>query len=61
MKDDLDLRYRRVRRIQTQANSERCLVLRQQYAMKISSVLSAKKVVVNVDESWLSETNFLSR
>jgi len=41
-----------------QANSQRCLVLRQQYALAMLELLMQDKRVINVDESWLNETNF---
>lgn len=44
-----------------QANSERCLVLRQQYALKMLSLLTKGKRIINFDESWVSETNYSRR
>ena len=41
-----------------QANSERCLVLRQQYAISLLALLKQGKRIINVDETWLNETNF---
>ena len=61
LRRDLRLRYRRVKKIPVQANSERCLVLRQQYALKMLLHLSKGKRVINVDESWISETDFSRR
>ena len=53
MKKVLGLRYRKIRRHPIQANSERCLVQRQQYALGMLDVLASGKRVLNVDESWL--------
>ena len=61
LKKTMGLSYRRVRKVPVQANSERCLVLRQQYALVMLSILDSKKRVINVDESWLNETSFLRR
>jgi len=61
MKQSMGLSYRRVRKVPVQANSERCLVLRQQYAMVMLSMLDAKTRVLNIDETWLNETNFVRK
>ncbi len=39
MKKELGLGYRRVQKVPIQGNSERCLVLRQQYALKMLPLL----------------------
>jgi len=44
--------------VHPQANSERCLVLRQQYAISLLDLLKQGKRIINVDETWLNETNF---
>ena len=44
-----------------QANMDRCLVLRQQYALAMLSVLDSGKRVINVDETWLSESNYIRK
>jgi hypothetical protein len=61
MKKVLGLRYRKIRRQPIQTNSERCLVQRQQYALRMLDTLSSGKRVLNVDESWLSETEYSRR
>ena len=58
MKDDLGLGYRMSRKVPVQGNSERCLVLRQQYAMHMLPLLKEGKRILNIDESWLNESNF---
>ena len=58
MKDDLGLGYRMSRKVPVQDNSERCLVLRQQYAMRMLPLLKDGKRILNIDESWLNESNF---
>ena len=57
----MNLRYRRIKKVPIQANSERCLVLRQQYSLKILEFLSEEKRIINVDESWVSETEYSRR
>ena len=50
--------YRRARKVPIQGNSERCLVLRQQYAKVMLGELEQGRRVINVDESWLNESSF---
>lgn len=49
MKNDLGLRYRMAKKIPTQANSSRCLVLRQQYAMEMIPLLREGTRILNID------------
>ena len=55
------LGYRKPRMVAPQANSERCLVLRQQYALVMLSFMDLGKRIINVDETWLSQTNFIRK
>ena len=61
MKGKFRLSFRRVKRVVKAGNSERNLVLRSLYAQKMLAVLEQGKHVVNVDESWLPETDFRRR
>ncbi len=58
LKDELGLGYRMAKKVPIQCNTERCLVLRQQYALAMLPLLIAGKRVLNVDESWLNESSF---
>ena len=58
MRQNCGLHYRRNKRNPTHINSERCLVLRQQYATTMLEFLKSGHRVINVDETWLNETNF---
>ena len=58
LKAELGLGYRMAKKIPVQCNTERCLVLRQQYALKMLPLLMEQKRILNIDESWLNETNF---
>ena len=58
MKESMGLSFRRVKKVPVQANLDRCLVLRQQYALAMLSLLGSGKRIINVDETWLAETNF---
>ena len=59
MRDELGLGYRLVRKVPVQSNSERCLVVRQQYALAMLRLLMLGKRILNVDESWLNSSNFV--
>ena len=61
MKEELHFSYRRAKKIPMQANLQRCKVLRQQYALSLLSLLASGKRVIQVDETWLNETNFTRR
>ena len=45
------LGYRLAKMVAVQCNSERCLVLRQQYAMRMLPLLEAGHRIINVDET----------
>ena len=52
------MRYKKVQRVAFLGNSNRNLYLRQKCAQKMLSLLNEGKVIVNIDESWLSESDF---
>ena len=58
---DLCMGYRQAKTVPIQGNSERCLVLRQQYALRLLPLLESGKRIINVDESWINQTRFLRR
>ena len=57
-KQQLGLSYRRTRTVAPHCNSQRCLVLQQQYALTMLPLLQSRTRIVNVDETWLSESTF---
>ena len=61
LRKDLHMGYRMVKTVTVQANSERCLVLRQQYALRMLPLLESGRRIINVDESWLNQTRFIRR
>ena len=61
IRKDLRMGYRRAATVPVQANSERCLVLRQQYVLKMLPLLESGRRIINVDESWLNQTRFTRR
>jgi len=61
MKRDLGMRYRKVLPVSIHGNSERNLVLRQQYALRLIRLLKDGKTILNVDETWLGMSDFRRR
>ena len=57
----MGLGYRLAKTVPIQSNDERCLVLRQQYALRILPLLESGRRIINVDESWLTGTHFIRR
>ena len=61
LRNDLGARYARIKKVPSLANTGRCLLLRQHYAKFILSKLAGSVRVINVDQSWINDTNFLRR
>ena len=61
LRKDMHMGYRFAKEVPVQCNLERNLVLRQQYSLRILPLLESGKRIINVDESWLSQTRFLRR
>ena len=51
----------KAKKFSPQANSERCLVLRQQFAIKLMQLYQNGKRIINVDETWLNETSHIRK
>lgn len=58
---EMGLKYKKIKMLPYQGNSERNLVLRQQFAMKMMDLLQQGKRILNVDETWISGCNFQRR
>ena len=58
MKNELGMTFRKVSKVPKTGNTERCLVLRQQYALRMLPLLENGRRIINIDESWLNETTF---
>ena len=58
MRKELGMGYRLAKQVPIQSNIERCLVLRQQYSVKMLPLLEKNKRIINIDESWLNHTHF---
>ena len=61
MRKEMHLGYRHIRVQPVQVNTQRCLVLRQQYAFKMLPLLESKRRIINVDESWMNNTRFVRK
>jgi len=57
----MGLKYKLVKNISFQGNSERNLVLRQQFAIEMLKLLDSKKRVLNLDESTINSLTFFRR
>ena len=60
-KERMGLGYRRIKGVSNTANTHRNMILRQQFAYKMMELLESGKCILNIDETWLSETNFARR
>jgi hypothetical protein len=58
MREDLGMRYRKVRELSLHENSVRNLVLRQRWGMRLLQLASQRTRIVNIDESWLGMEDF---
>ena len=61
MKFQLGLKYKQLKYGAPEANTERCLVLRQQFAIKLLLLMRDGKRIYNIDESWIDKLNFTRR
>ena len=58
MKFQLGLKYKQLKYGAPEANTQRCLVLRQQFAIKLLSLMHEGKRIYNIDESWVDRLNY---
>ena len=61
MRKEMRMGYRKTNVVPIQSNLPRCLVLRQQFAMRMIPLLESGRRIINVDESWLNSTRFVRR
>ena len=57
----LGLKYCKVKHISMKGNSEKCLVLRQRWALAFLGLDFKAKNVINIDETWLGMSDFRRR
>ena len=58
MKSDLGMKWNTIKKGAVHSNSERNLILRQQAALVLIDLLHKKKVILNIDETWLGFGDF---
>lgn len=61
LRENLNMRYRVIKKVEYRGNSERCLVTRMLYAKQMLELLGEGKRIVNIDESWLPGLDFRSK
>lgn len=61
MKKELNMRYRKIKDITKNSNSEKNQVLRQQFALNLIKILQMGKRIINVDETWINMQDFRRR
>ena len=58
MRNELDLRYKKINTISFQGNSDKNKVLRQQFAKTLLEIDFNKFTLINLDESWVGTADF---
>ena len=58
LKVEMDYRFRHLKDGTFQDNSQRCLVLRQQFSHRLLNWAAAKPRLINIDETWLNMCDF---
>ena len=61
MVQDFGMRYKKVKEISYTSNDDKNLILRQQFAKTFINLDLNKKVIINIDESWINMTDFRRR
>ena len=58
LKNNFDLTYRKLSRIEIYANSAKHIILRQQFGKLMIDLMSQGKRIINIDETWINEKDF---
>ena len=58
LKNRLGLTYGKLKRIESNANILKCLILRQQSGQKIIELLKQGIRFINIDETWINQKDF---
>ena len=61
LREELGMRYLKIKDVAVHSNSEKNLVLRQRWALEFLSLCWQKKVFLNIDETWLGMSDFRRR
>ena len=58
MKDELGMRFRKIKTVSLHSNSEKNIVLRQRWAIEFLALTRKKKIFLNIDETWIGMSDF---
>ena len=58
LREQLGMRFSKLKKLPNQANSLRNLHMRQKFGMKVIDLLFEGKRILNIDETWIGQTNF---
>jgi len=58
LRGPMQLRFRLVKPVNPHCNSERCLVLRQQFSKRFIDWTQSKHRIINIDETWIGMVDF---
>ena len=61
LKNEIEFSYRKAKKVEPRTNTENSLVHRQKYAMTMINLLSEGKKIINVDESFIDQSNYTRR
>ena len=61
LRQDLKMSYRKVKQVSWTENSPKSKILRHQFALKFMEIDFEKKVIINIDETWLGMSDFRRR
>ena len=61
LKTDIDYSYRKAKKVEPRTNTENSLVHRQKYAQTMLELLTKGKRIINVDESFIDQSNYTRR
>ena len=61
LRNSFNMRYRVLKKVEYQGNSERCLVTRMLYAKKMLELLKSGARIINIDETWLPHLDFRNK
>ena len=61
LRDELNMRYKKILAVSVHANSAKNLVLRQQFAFEFLRQWFKNRTIINCDETWIGMTDFRRR
>ena len=58
MKNELNLSFLKTKKLLYHSNSDKVKIQRQQFAMELVRLIEQEKRIINIDETWINESNF---